>query len=748
MPTSAAVIPPFARVASATRPKVIKVILGTRGGQGPPGDPGPPGPQGPPGTGANGSSWFLSTAEAQAANIPVSNSRVIVTGTNAEADPWVSYSKWTTGAFDLQTADGQKWIIETAAPGIIRKDVTYQVGPGQQFLEPGDFVAWVGRKRIAPGVTVTANIASGTYNISKRIRGHVDGERIKWTNAGLNGAPLVGADFASLDAMWVLDVALGFNTPAGLASIDAAKAAAEPIVRAKYKVIFQFDGAVEPAFSCDNKHSGDWSGCPCLWINTGSCDDGVTTGSGSNVHGEGAGGVGIFEGSCFFGFRGANMYTDYGGIINFRGGLSLFPGQICQRADFNGGFYGANQIIIGGPQYGFRCNHGGFNYMDTAYIRGCQSALECTNSPGMFWAHNSDIQYNGVGANVNYGGSGKVVNATVKNNSVAQIRVANNGTIDARSTDIASTATNFRNGATTGLPPLYGVNVPMAGLVICATIPAAGFRTTVISGHSHDVNLDGSGTVNLLGVIFTPGNLKYGVTTVTPAADGLLGYPQSVPIARPAIADVAVSGTTLILPNPCPQVLAVVQPAGSAGTPITINAIDNSALPVGGRFIINAANAITGETVTVNDGADLSLKSALRYLGNVRDTLEFYRPNNTGSVCEVAFAANFNNSSGDTKSVRVFIAVGSIAFTQSDDVVVVNKTAGAATAVNIDAALNYAGRDVEIVDGKGDAAANPITITPGGGKTINGAAAYVINTNYGVAKLRYNGTEFNISYSR
>ncbi len=48
-----------------------------------------------------------------------------------------------------------------------------------------------------------------------------------------------------------------------------------------------------------------------------------------------------------------------------------------------------------------------------------------------------------------------------------------------------------------------------------------------------------------------------------------------------------------------------------------------------------------------------------------------------------------------------------------------------------------------IKDNVGSAAANNITITPSG-KNIDGAASYVINTNYGSVDIIYNGTQWNI----
>jgi hypothetical protein len=76
-----------------------------------------------------------------------------------------------------------------------------------------------------------------------------------------------------------------------------------------------------------------------------------------------------------------------------------------------------------------------------------------------------------------------------------------------------------------------------------------------------------------------------------------------------------------------------------------------------------------------------------------------------------------------------------------DEVVVVNKTTGAATAITIPAAASSERPSLTIIDGKGDANTNNITVTPVSG-TINGAASLVLKDNYGAVTLLDNGTEW------
>lgn len=94
------------------------------------------------------------------------------------------------------------------------------------------------------------------------------------------------------------------------------------------------------------------------------------------------------------------------------------------------------------------------------------------------------------------------------------------------------------------------------------------------------------------------------------------------------------------------------------------------------------------------------------------------------------------------RSTRVHIAAGAAALADSDNVLVINKTAGAATVVNMPAP-GIPNRRFTVKDGKGDAAANNITLTPASG-TIDGAATKVLSANYGVTTVIDNGTEWNV----
>lgn len=91
--------------------------------------------------------------------------------------------------------------------------------------------------------------------------------------------------------------------------------------------------------------------------------------------------------------------------------------------------------------------------------------------------------------------------------------------------------------------------------------------------------------------------------------------------------------------------------------------------------------------------------------------------------------------------LRVVTAAGAVTVAKTDYIIIVNKSSGAATTVNLPSSP-VTGQPFRIKDGKGDAATNNITITPASG-TIDGMSTYVLDINYGSIDVVYNGTEWN-----
>ena len=94
------------------------------------------------------------------------------------------------------------------------------------------------------------------------------------------------------------------------------------------------------------------------------------------------------------------------------------------------------------------------------------------------------------------------------------------------------------------------------------------------------------------------------------------------------------------------------------------------------------------------------------------------------------------------RTVNVVTAAGSVTCGSADDVVVINKGTGEATAVTLPASP-ATGKQVVIKDGKGDASVNNITVSADSG-TIDGAASQVIDSDYGARMFVFNGSEWNL----
>jgi len=78
----------------------------------------------------------------------------------------------------------------------------------------------------------------------------------------------------------------------------------------------------------------------------------------------------------------------------------------------------------------------------------------------------------------------------------------------------------------------------------------------------------------------------------------------------------------------------------------------------------------------------------------------------------------------------------------TDCIVVTNLSVAGAVAVTLPAGV--AGQWFAIIDGKGDAASNNITVTPNGSETINGGATFVIKENRGGIIMAFAGTNWTV----
>lgn len=146
-----------------------------------------------------------------------------------------------------------------------------------------------------------------------------------------------------------------------------------------------------------------------------------------------------------------------------------------------------------------------------------------------------------------------------------------------------------------------------------------------------------------------------------------------------------------------------------------------------------------GASTFYNDIAAGNFSTRGPFKATAGSSITFYR--NKANTKWVELSRTLFNQSSDP-SIRVVSAAGAVTVAAYENTVVVNKTTGAATTVNLFASP-MTGKRVTIKDGKGDAATNNITVTPAAGN-IDGAANSVINTNYGSRTFIYNGTQWNV----
>lgn len=107
----------------------------------------------------------------------------------------------------------------------------------------------------------------------------------------------------------------------------------------------------------------------------------------------------------------------------------------------------------------------------------------------------------------------------------------------------------------------------------------------------------------------------------------------------------------------------------------------------------------------------------------------------------VAVGNNSQTTNKQKIGVRVATASPVTVLATTDCVIITDLTIAGAVAVNLPAGAT--GQVFTIIDGKGDAGTNNITVTPAAG-TINGAATYVIDSNRAGVTLVYNGTSWTV----
>jgi hypothetical protein len=95
---------------------------------------------------------------------------------------------------------------------------------------------------------------------------------------------------------------------------------------------------------------------------------------------------------------------------------------------------------------------------------------------------------------------------------------------------------------------------------------------------------------------------------------------------------------------------------------------------------------------------------------------------------------------------RVHTAAGAATLTAEDDTLIIDKSSGAATVVNMTPAQLIIGKRYTVKDGKLDAATNNITLTATAGNIISNVSAstYVMKSNGQAVELETDGTNIHL----
>lgn len=313
---------------------------------------------------------------------------------------------------------------------------------------------------------------------------------------------------------------------------------------------------------------------------------------------------------------------------------------------------------------------------------------------------------------------------------VVGLTTANNGLLVTSAGGVPSISSTLPAGLTIPTPTISGATLttpalgtPASGVLTNATgLPIAG-----ITGLGTGVATALAAVVNGTGAI----SLTTSPVFVTPAlgtpASGVLTNATGLPFST----GVASKPTTV---------------SGYGITDALTTSLTNTQILVGNGSNNAAPVAVSGDATLANTGALTVTKSS----GSTFGTAAF---SNTGTSGATVPLNNANNteSGNNTYSgaaiftgtirvpTRVVTAAGAVTVAATAEYFVcINKTVGAATAVNLPA-TPPAGVTYLIKDCKGDAASNNITITPNAGN-IDGSATYVLSNNFGSVAITYNGT--------
>ena len=137
-----------------------------------------------------------------------------------------------------------------------------------------------------------------------------------------------------------------------------------------------------------------------------------------------------------------------------------------------------------------------------------------------------------------------------------------------------------------------------------------------------------------------------------------------------------------------------------------------------------------GDPFTWADG-----KHVLLYLAAGSYQIKVTKGAFTRTWRHVAFGLNAEANSVPAPAQREITTAGPIVVSDTDRILLINQVVAAPITLNLGPSTNRAGLDLLVIDVKGDAATNNITLDPFGSETINGNATDTIAINKGAKRL-------------
>lgn len=217
-----------------------------------------------------------------------------------------------------------------------------------------------------------------------------------------------------------------------------------------------------------------------------------------------------------------------------------------------------------------------------------------------------------------------------------------------------------------------------------------------------------------------------------------------------SLANFAIFGNTFFQTIGTPICLFAANGGSVAGNTIsswnTLNVATTDAQWCAGVYCDSAVTknvAITGNTVGGGGNAfDQSTGNTFTYKGIVIGTTCQNVGEQGTRYVGIRSGSNFRTGIAQSPNQVFPTAEANYQMTAEDDVWIRGFTATAATAVQLPQ-YPMAGREVVVKDGTGGATTWVIVIGTADGALIDGAASLNISTNYGFARLRFNGTQWN-----